>query len=150
MAESYNIPAQAARWGGRRFGAEIKFKWIQKFLILITLGNVIVYERWKWPQNITLGYSSLKSLEILGVHSRRAKIFAAISFPWKYENHQVFSGSRIFKALICYKHSHSSTAFDLELFPIGIQICGWFSRWIWTRFEPCNWMLCFIDEPYKV
>ena len=70
------------------------------------------YERWKWPQNITLGYSSLKSLEILGVHSRRAKIFAAISFPWKYDNLQILSGSRIFKALICYVHSYSSTAFD--------------------------------------
>ena len=28
-----------------------------------------------------LGYSSLKSREILGVHSRRARIFAAISLP---------------------------------------------------------------------
>ena len=36
----------------------------------------------------TLGYSSLKSLEILGVHSRRARIFAAISFPCKRKHHQ--------------------------------------------------------------
>ena len=131
MAESYNIRAQAARWGGRRFGAEIKFNWIQKFLISITLGIFRIiwlimrdefniqrdYERWKWPQNITLGYSSLKSLEILGVHSRRAKIFAAISFPWKYDNLQILSGSRFFWGfdMLCTLH------FTWNFFPEGFK-----------------------------
>ncbi len=31
--------------------------------------------------DLSLGYSSLKSLETRGVHSRNDKIFAAISFP---------------------------------------------------------------------
>ena len=34
-----------------------------------------------WEKILSLGYSSLKSREILGVHSRRARILAAISLP---------------------------------------------------------------------
>ena len=34
-----------------------------------------------WEKILSLGYSSLKSRDILGVHSRSARIFAAISFP---------------------------------------------------------------------
>ena len=132
MAESYSIPAQAARWGGRRFGAEIKFKWIQKFLILITLGNVIVYERWKWPQNITLGYSSLKSLEILGVHSLRAKIFAAISFPWKYDNLQILFRPRFsslwYALYTCIVVLHLTWNFFLQRFKFLVDFYDKFEQ----------------------
>ena len=34
-----------------------------------------------WEKILSLGYSSLKSRDILAVHSRSARIFAAISFP---------------------------------------------------------------------
>ena len=39
LAESYNIRAQAARWGGRRFGAEIKFNFIKQSQYLLRPGK---------------------------------------------------------------------------------------------------------------
>ena len=44
--------------------------------ILFNLKGIIIIEN-----DLSLGYSSLKSLETRGVHSRSDKIFAAISFP---------------------------------------------------------------------
>jgi hypothetical protein len=44
--------------------------------ILFNLKGIIIIEN-----DLSLGYSSLKSLETRGVHSRNDKIFAAISFP---------------------------------------------------------------------
>ena len=57
--------------------------------------------------NLSLGYSSLKSLDILGVHSLRAKILAAISFPCHFPLHVSPLGlkmfcSNIFKTLCWY------------------------------------------------
>ena len=84
---SYSIQGLAARSDEKRFGAEIEIissntnkSWGYEVVVISSQ----VHRGWIF----TLGYSSLKSLEILGVHSRRARIFAAISFPCKRKPHQ--------------------------------------------------------------